>query len=233
MGCESDDAGAAASSAPGSSQKEGQVTEVDQKNYSVQSSGPRIEEFLDAVLDDMDLDVTYEILEGQHLHPDLEDPDLLVKFIGPDVDMLLANKAEVLLALEFLTMEALRMPAEHHSLLCFDSNDYRTLRIEELRLSAMTAAESVKRTRRPFHFNPMSSRERRIIHLSLRNETDIRSESTGTGPFRQVVVLPIDMPLPEPIRPPRPGPGGPGDRDRGPRDRDRRSGPPRRGGRRP
>ena len=206
---------------------------MDQKNYSVQSSGPRIEEFLDAVLDDMDLDVTYEILEGQHLHPDLEDPDLLVKFIGPDVDMLLANKAEVLLALEFLTMEALRMPAEHHSLLCFDSNDYRTLRIEELRLSAMTAAESVKRTRRPFHFNPMSSRERRIIHLSLRNETDIRSESTGTGPFRQVVVLPIDMPLPEPIRPPRPGPGGPGDRDRGPRDRDRRSGPPRRGGRRP
>jgi len=208
---------------------------VDQKNYSVQSSGPRITEFLDTILDDIDLDVDFEILEGQHLHPDLEDPDLLVRFTGPDVDMLLANKAEVLLALEFLTMEALRMPAEHHSLLCFDSNDYRMLRIEELRLSAMTAAESVKRTRRPFHFNPMSSRERRIIHLSLRNETDIRSESTGTGPFRQVVVLPIDMPLPEPIRPPRPAPpyGGPGGRDRGPRDRDRRSGPPRRGGRRP
>lgn len=180
------------------------------------------------VLDDMDLDVDFEILEGQHLHPDLEDPDLLVKFSGNDVDVLLANKAEVLLALEFLTMEALRMPAEHHSLLCFDCNDYRTLRIEELRQIAMTAAESVKKTRRPFHFNPMSSRERRIIHLSLRNETDIRSESTGTGPFRQVVVLPIDMPLPEPIRPPRPGPpprGGSHDRNR-----DRKSGPPRRGG---
>ncbi|MBV9770573.1 MAG: hypothetical protein JOZ32_13445, partial [Bryobacterales bacterium] len=90
-----------------------------------------------------------------------------------------------------------------------------------------TAADNVKKTRRPFHFNPMSSRERRIIHLSLRNETDIRSESTGTGPFRQVVILPIDMPLPEPIVPRRPGPpprGAP---------RDRRSGPPRRGGRRP
>ena len=52
----------------------------------------------------------------------------------------------------------------------------------------------------------MNSRERRIIHLSLRNETEIRSESTGSGPFRQVVVLPVGMPLPEPIRPPRPGP---------------------------
>jgi spoIIIJ-associated protein len=140
-----------------------------------------------------------------------------------------------MLAVEFLTMEALRMPAEHHSRLCFDANDYRMLRIEELRLSAQTAAEKVKQTRRPFHFNPMNSRERRIIHLSLRNEKEIRSESTGTGPFRQVVVLPIDMALPEPIRPPRPmpprdgppgrRPGGPprrGDRgDRGPR-RDRR-----------
>jgi spoIIIJ-associated protein len=205
--------------------------QVDQKTYTVATSGYRISEFLDMVIGDMGLELSFELLEGQHLHPDLEDPDILVKFSGPDVDLLLANKAEVLLALEFLTMEALRIPGEHHSLLCFDSNDYRTLRIEELRLSAMTAAESVKKTRRPFHFNPMSSRERRIIHLSLRNETDIRSESTGTGPFRQVVVLPIDMPLPEPIRPPRPSPpphGGPRDRDS--RDRSRRSGPPRRGG---
>ena len=201
---------------------------MDENKYTADSAGPRIEEFLDQTLDNMDLDVDYEIVDGQHTHPDLEDPDLLVKFSGPDVDLILANKGELLLALEQLTMEALRMPAEHHSKLCFDANDYRLMRIEELRLSAMTAAEKVKQTRRPFHFNPMNSRERRIIHLCLRNETDIRSESTGTGPFRQVVILPIGMPLPEPIRPPRPGPPGrsgpPG----------RRSGPPqRRGGRRP
>ena len=196
--------------------------------YTVASTGSRIEEFLDIALDDMDMDVEYEVLEGVHTHPDLEDPDVVVKFSGPEVDLLLANKAEVLLALEFLTMEAMRMPPEDHSRLCFDANDYRLMRIEELRLSAATAAERVKKTRQPFHFNPMSSRERRIIHLCLRNETDIRSESTGTGPFRQVVVLPVGMPLPEPIRPPRPAPAGRDDRG-GPRGR--RSGPPRRGGR--
>jgi spoIIIJ-associated protein len=201
---------------------------VEETKYTVDTTGPAIEEFLDTVFDHLDFDVEYEILEGQHLHPDLEDPDLLVKFTGPDVDLLLANKAELMLAVEFLTMEVLRMPPEHHSRLCYDANDYRMLRIEELRLSAITAAEKVKQTRRPFHFNPMNSRERRIIHLTLRNETDIRSESTGTGPFRQVVVLPIDMPLPEPIRPPRPMPprdGPPGRRPGG-----RPGGPPRRGG---
>jgi spoIIIJ-associated protein len=214
-------------------QKEDQgLKHGEETKYTVDSAGPQIEEFLDTVFDHLDFDVEYEILEGQHLHPELEDPDLLVKFTGPDVDLLLANKAELMLAVEFLTMEVLRMPPEHHSRLCYDANDYRMLRIEELRLSAMTAAEKVKQTRRPFHFNPMNSRERRIIHLSLRNETEIRSESTGTGPFRQVVVLPLDMPLPEPIRPPLPPPprrdGPPGRRPGGPprrggdRDRDRR-----------
>jgi spoIIIJ-associated protein len=207
---------------------------VDESKYSVSETGPQIEEFLDLILDDMNLDVEYEILDGAGSHPDLEDPDVLVKFSGPDVDVLLGNKAEVLLALEFLTMEALEFPGDHHSRLCFDANDYRLLRIEELRLSATTAADRVKKSGQPFHFSPMNSRERRIIHLSLRNETEIRSESTGSGPFRQVVVLPVGMPLPEPIRPPRPMP----ERDRrdfpgggrgGPRGRGR-SGPPRRGG---
>ena len=138
---------------------------MEETKYTVESAGPSIEEFLDMVLDHLDFDVEYEILEGQHLHPDLEDPDLLVKFTGPEVDLLLANKAELMLAVEFLTMEMLRMPPEHHSRLCFDANDYRMLRIEELRLSAQTAAEKVKQTRRPFHFQ--SDEQPRAPHHPL------------------------------------------------------------------
>jgi spoIIIJ-associated protein len=117
-------------------------------------------------------------------------------------------------------MEALRLPAEDHSLISFDANDYRMLRLEELRMSALAAAEKVKRTHVPFHFNPMSSRERRVIHLALRDEKELRSESLGVGPFRAVVVVPADMPTPPaPPPPPRPfnrGSGG-GDRPRGDR----------------
>jgi spoIIIJ-associated protein len=94
----------------------------------------------------------------------------------------------------------------------------------------------VKKTKVPFHFSPMNSRERRIIHLALRNETQVRSESVGLGPIRQVVVVPSDMKtLPEPIRPPRPRPEEDRGRDSGERGsgrpfgRDRRNGPPGRG----
>jgi spoIIIJ-associated protein len=181
---------------------------LSQKTYSVSSIGPRVEEFLKKTLHNAGLKVHFEVTEGQHIHPDFEDPEVVVRFTGSDVEMLLENRAELLLALEHLTMEVLGVPAEDHSKVCFDANDYRVLRIEELRLSAMTAAEKVKKTRTPFHFNPMSSRERRIIHLSLRGEHDVRSESTGSGPYRQVVILPADMPLPEPIIPRRPPEGG-------------------------
>jgi spoIIIJ-associated protein len=95
-------------------------------------------------------------------------------------------------------MEVLDLPPEDHSRICFDANDYRVLRIEELRMSALTAAEQVKTTHRPFHFNPMTSRERRIIHLALRNQPEVRSESFGAGPARQVVIYPADMAAPPP-----------------------------------
>jgi len=211
---------------------------VNERKYSVASIGDRIEEFLDPVLEEGDFRLEYEILDGQPADDDFETPDVVVKFSGPDVDYLLGNRAELLLALEHVTMEALRMPSEDHSRVSFDANDYRLLRIEELRVSAAAAAEKVKRTGQPFRFNPMNSRERRVIHLSLRNETAVRSESGGTGGFRHVVVYPAGMAsLPDPPQPAfvrRDGPPRDGNRrdsrDRDHRDRKDRGRPPRRGG---
>ncbi len=202
--------------------------------YTVEETGPKIEEFLDIVLDDMNLDVEYIIESGEGAFANFETPDLMVKFVGPDVDLLLSNKAEVLLALEQLTTEVLAMNSDEHSLLCFDANDHRALRLEELRVSALTAAERVKKSGQPFHFSPMNSRERRIIHLALRSETEVRSESVGLPPHRQVVIVTADTKeLPAPIIPPPPrreredrGPRRDGDRRGGPRrDGDRRGGP--------
>lgn len=208
------------------------------KKYSKADAEARIEEFLDMILDDADFDLTYDITGGEGLHADFENPDFLVRFEGPDVEILLDNKAEVLLSLEQLTMEALRMSPEEHSRLCFDANDHRVLRVRELRMSAEAAAERVRKTHQPFHFSPMNSRERRILHLAMRDQTDLRSESVGEGPIRQVVIVPKEMTvMPEAIRPPKPRPeedsAGRGDRGR-PRfggggggrggDRDRRPG---------
>ncbi len=205
---------------------------MSQKKYTIAEHGPEIESFLRKVLPLAHLKLTFAMAEDETVHPEFENPDIRVQFSGYDVSELLANKTEVLLALEHLTQEVIGMPPEDHSKLIFDADDYRMLRIEELRVSAQQAAERVKAAHSPFRFNPMNSRERRVLHLALRNETTLRSESEGLEPRRYVVIYPADMPsqpappLP-PERPRGPRPGGPprrdGDRDRG---RDRR--PPRR-----
>jgi spoIIIJ-associated protein len=199
--------------------------------FSIEETGPRIERFLNQVIADADFELEFTIEPGDNSNPDFENPDLVVKFSGHDVDLLLSNRAELLLALELVTQEGLRLHSDDHSRISFDANDYRALRIEELRMSAMAAAEKVKRGGEPFRFNPMNSRERRVLHIALRNESELRSESAGAGPFRHVVVYPAGMAsLPDPPPPPF---GGGGFRDRGGDrggSRDRGRGGDRRGG---
>jgi spoIIIJ-associated protein len=214
------------------------------QRYTIAEHGPRIEAFLKKLLPLLGVDARFEMVENETMHPEFENPDIRVKFFGRDVDQLLANKTEMMLALEHLTLEMLRVPAEEHSRICFDANDHRVLRIEELRASAGQAAERVKTTQAPFRFNPMNSRERRILHLALRGETALRSESEGLEPRRYVVIYPAGMPSQPPppeferalmqrSSPPpgRGGPGGPGGRDRGGDRGPRRGGPGFGGGR--
>jgi len=160
------------------------------RKYSLSVVAPRLEGFLRPILQRARLRLRFQITEGPVQDRDWERPDVLVKFTGPDVELLLENKAELLLALEHLAIQMLRLPSEDHERICFDANDYRLLRIEELRLGAVAAAERVRRSGKPYQFSPMSSRERRIIHLALRDEPGVRSESQGVGPSRRVVVYP-------------------------------------------
>ena len=189
--------------------------------YTVDSLRPKLDGFLPSLLEHAGFNLSYHLQAPENPHPEVENPEVTVQFSGSDVELLLANRAELLLALEHLSMEAMHLPPEDHSLISFDANDYRLLRMEELRMSALAAADKVKRTRVPFHFNPMTSRERRVIHLALRDEKELRSESVGAGPARAVVVIPADMPTPPapPFAPRGPRPpsarGGGGEDRRG------------------
>ena len=114
-------------------------------------------------------------------------------FAGPDTELLLARGAELLRALELLALEMLRMQGNEHEKVMFDCRGFRAMRLEELRMAARVAAEKVRTTGSPYHFAPMSSRERRIVHLALRDEQDLRTESEGEGMRRVLVVYPKDF----------------------------------------
>ncbi len=120
------------------------------------------------------------------------DAEVLADLDGKDKEILLERGAELLKAFEHLAFRALRLEPLYHEKIHIDSGGYRALRFEELRMTARVAAERVQTSRQPFRLNPMSSRERRIVHLALKDMTGVRTESVGVGEERQVVIHPAD-----------------------------------------
>ena len=116
--------------------------------------------------------------------------EVLADLDGKDKEILIARGGEVLKALEHLAFRALRLEPAFHEKIHLDCGGFRALRFEELRMTARVAAERVQSSRQPFQLNPMSSRERRIVHLALKDFPGVRTESIGTGEERQVVIHP-------------------------------------------
>jgi spoIIIJ-associated protein len=154
----------------------------------------KINEFLSSVVTHGGLRLKYRITVDPPLaeERDWERPEILVEFSGPDSPLLLERGGELLRAIELLALEMLRLPGNEHEKVCFDCMNQRALRLEELRIAADVAAERVRKTGAPYEFAAMSSRERRIVHLALRDHADLRTESQGEGARRCLVVYPKD-----------------------------------------
>jgi spoIIIJ-associated protein len=168
------------------------------------AAAKKINEFLQSVVTHGGLRLKYRITVDPPVaeNRDWEKPEILVDFAGPDSVLLLDRGGELLRALELLALEMLHLPSGEHEKISFDCQNQRSLRLEELRMAAAVAAEKVRKTGTPFHFAPMSSRERRIVHLALRDHPDLRTESDGEGLRRCVVLYPADY-KPAAGKPPR------------------------------
>jgi spoIIIJ-associated protein len=144
----------------------------------------KINDLLKGIVSNGGLRLKYRITVDPPLaeQRDWERPEILVEFVGPDSPLLLERGGELLRAVEFLALEMLRLPGNEHEKVCFDCMNHRGMRLEELRLAAGVAAEKVRKTKMPYEFAPMSSRERRIVHLALRDQSE--------GLRRYVVVYP-------------------------------------------
>jgi spoIIIJ-associated protein len=164
-------------------------------------SANQLNAFLGGVVKHAGLKLRYRITIDPQIADDRdwERPEVLVEFAGPDASLLLERGAELLRSLELLAMEMLHLPGNEHEKISFDCMGHRKARLEELRMSARVAADKVRQTGSPYHFAPMSSRERRILHLALRDEHDLTTESSGEGLRRSVVLYPKDYSAPRPV----------------------------------
>ena len=158
------------------------------------AAAKKIDELLRGVVSHGGLHLKYRITVDPPLpeERDWERPEIMVELSGPDSTLLLERGGELLRSIELLAIEMLRLPGNEHEKICFDCMNQRSMRIQELRMAATVAADKVRKNGTPYEFAPMSSRERRIVHLALRDYEDLHTESQGEGPRRCLVVYPKD-----------------------------------------
>ncbi|WP_263382911.1 Jag family protein [Granulicella arctica] len=130
------------------------------------------------------LDLRFEIAS----HPG-STPEMTVELSGPDTALLTDRNGELLHAIEHIAAKILRLEPEEHDRLSFDADRFKADRDDQLRLSAEAAIVRVRQTGEPFAFNAMTSRERRMLHLVLK-ESGLPTASSGEGPRRFVVLYP-------------------------------------------
>lgn len=157
---------------------------------AIDSIRSELEPFLRRLLQVTRFNLQFQIEPATFRDPETGTPEIVVNFSGDDADLLLERGGELLAAVEHVSLKFLRLAPEERILIAFDCDEYKNVRAEELRLTAATAAERVEHTGQPFALNPMDARERRIVHLALRDRPAVRTESQGNGPFRKVVIFP-------------------------------------------
>lgn len=116
-------------------------------------------------------------------------PEGLLNLVGDDAGIVIGRYRETLKALEFLTNLMLHEEAGGHRVR-FDCGGYRERREASLTRLAESAARDAVRKGRPISLDPMSSWERRIIHVALKDDGEVETRSVGDEPLRKVVVWP-------------------------------------------
>jgi spoIIIJ-associated protein len=122
-----------------------------------------------------------------------EERTLLVNIKTEEPQILIGERGETLAEIQHLLKLILRKKVAAPQELFYidlDINDYKKKKIDYLKEMAKSAAEEVALTKKEKILEPMSSYERRIVHMELAQRTDVISESIGQEPERRIVIRP-------------------------------------------
>jgi spoIIIJ-associated protein len=133
----------------------------------------------------MDVDVSLAPDDGEG-SPD----EIRIEVEGPDAGRIIGKKGNVLDALQYLTARVVVRPGEPRRHIIVDAEGYRARHEDQLAQMARRLAQRVATEGKVITFDPMSARERRIVHMALRDIKGVRTESMGEEPQRRVQIIP-------------------------------------------
>jgi len=150
------------------------------------------QEVLASLLDKMGILGAVEIADpGGELDPEREEVSpLILNIVGDDLGCLIGRRGETLRDLQFMVRLIVSRKLGVWPNVVVDVENYKARRANSLQSLAQRMADRVRETGQPIALEPMPAHERRIVHLALRDDPDVYTESTGEGDRRRVQILP-------------------------------------------
>ena len=121
---------------------------------------------------------------------DRESFELEIK--GDGSGILIGRHGQTLDALEYLLNRIVARRIKDAMPILLDTESYRARRRQQLHRMALSIGERAKREHEPMKLDPMPPRDRRIVHLALKDDPLITTRSAGEGFLRTIEVVPVE-----------------------------------------
>ena len=135
---------------------------------------------------DMDAEVTLAPDDGEG-----SEDEIRLEIEGPDAGRIIGKRGAVLEAIQYLTSRVAHKPGEPRKHIAVDAEGYRARHEDQLAEMAQKLARRVAKEGKVITFDPMSARDRRIVHMALKEAVGVRTESLGEDPDRRVQIIPV------------------------------------------
>ncbi|MGE3796988.1 MAG: RNA-binding cell elongation regulator Jag/EloR [Thermomicrobiales bacterium] len=122
---------------------------------------------------------------------DDEPPTIFIDILGQDLGMLIGRRGDHLAQFQYVVNLIANKQMGDWTRIIVDVEAYRTRREESLIGLAERVAKQVARSGRAVQLEPMPPNERRVVHMTLRGNPEVTTESSGEGHERRITVLPV------------------------------------------
>lgn len=123
--------------------------------------------------------------------PEADSSDIQIVVTGPDAGRIIGKKGQVLAALQFIVNRAMNRPGIERRYVSVDADGYRSRREDSLASMARRLGKQAVSDGQIITFEPMSPRDRRVVHLALAKFEGVVTKSEGEGDDRRVQIIPV------------------------------------------
>jgi spoIIIJ-associated protein len=115
---------------------------------------------------------------------------ILFKVEGGNSGMLIGKRGQTLEAIQYLVEKIVNKQNEHRVRVLVDVEGYLKTRKTNLENMAVRMAEKAQRTKKPVTIGQMNAYDRRTVHLHLKSNPEVRTQSVGEGYYRKLIIFP-------------------------------------------